>query len=191
MYERTLEVIDQLTTDITVKSIINSINKNQVKSKLWLVDKARPFIEMIPEPSICVAAGWYGHLAGMLRDLTYGEIVSYDMDVSCEVLGKKLQKGKNITFETKAMQDFEPWNYNINICTSCEHISQEDINLYIKKMKPGSLKILQSNNYVKIKEHINCRNNLDDFVKDYKSQRLLFKGKLELEEYERYMVIFT
>lgn len=58
-------------------------------------------------------------------------------------------------------------------------------------MKPGSLKILQSNNYVKIKEHINCRNNLDDFVKDYKPQRLLFKGKLKLEEYERYMVIFT
>jgi len=77
------------------------------------------------------------------------------------------------------------------VCTSCEHINQDDINLYIKKMKPGSLKILQSNNYVKIKEHINCRNNLDDFVKDYKPQRLLFKGKLKLEEYERYMVIFT
>ena len=190
MYERTLEVINQLTTDNTVKTIINSINNNQVKSKLWLVDKARPFIEMIPEPSICVAAGWYGHLAGMMRDLTYGEIVSYDMDENCEVIGKKLQKGKNITFKTKTMQDFEPWNFNVNICTSCEHISQEDINLYIKKTKPGSLKILQSNNYVKIEEHINCRESLDDFVRDYTQFRILFKDTLKLNEYERYMVIF-
>ena len=46
-------------------------------------------------------------LAGMMRDLTYGEIVSYDMDKNCEVIGKKHQKGKNITFKTKTMQDFE------------------------------------------------------------------------------------
>ena len=191
MYERTLEVINQITTDKTVKSIINSVNHNQTKSKLWLVNKARPFVEMIPEPSICVAAGWYGHLAGLFRELTYGKIVSYDMDPQCGEIGSKLQKGKNINFLTEKMQEFDPYNFNINICTSCEHKEQQDLNNYIDKMSRSSLKILQSNNYFEIEEHINCKNNLEDFVSEFKIGKLLFKGTLEMEKFHRYMVIFV
>lgn len=190
MIDRTLEVIDQITTDQTVKSIINSLNYNQKKSKLWLVNKARPLFEMIPDATVCVAAGWYGNLAAYIRELTNGEILCYDMDPKCKEIGEKLHKGKNIKFATERLQDFHPWNYNINICTSCEHIEQEDINMYLKKMKPGSVKILQSNNYYEIKEHINCRDSLDDFIKDYDMNRLLFKGTLKLDKYDRYMVIY-
>ena len=190
MIDRTLEVIDQITTDQTVKSIINSFNNNQKKSKIWLVNKARPFFEMIPDASVCVAAGWYGNLAAYIRDLTNGEIICYDKDVQCREIGKKLHKGKDIKFVTERLQDFHPWDYNINICTSCEHIKQEDIDLYVRKMNPTSIKILQSNNYYEIKEHINCRDSLDDFVKDYRIKKLLFKGTLKLDKYERYMVIF-
>jgi len=190
MIDRTLEVIDQITTDKTVKSIINSLNQNQKKSKIWLAQKARPFVEMFPTPSVCIAAGWYGHLANVFRDFTYGKIVSYDMDPMCKTIGEKLYKGKNIEFVTETMQSFDPYDFNINICTSCEHIEQKDLNNYISKMSKSSLKILQSNNYVQIEEHINCKENLEDFVSEFNIGKLLFKGTLKLDKYDRYMVIF-
>ena len=190
MIDRTLEVINQITTDQTVKSIINSINHNQTRSKLWLIQKSKPFVEMISEPSVCIAAGWYGHLAKFFRQMTYGKIVSYDMDPMCKTIGEKLQKGQNINFITEQMQSFDPYDFNINICTSCEHIKQEDLNNYISKMNRNSLKILQSNNYIQVEEHINCKENLEDFVSEFKIGKLLFKGTLKLDKYDRYMVIF-
>ena len=191
MYERALEVIDQITTDTTVKSIINSTNKRQTQSKLWLVKEARPYLEMIPEPNICVMAGWYGHLASLLCEFTSRPVISVDMDKSCQEIGRKLQKGKNIKFRVKTMEEWEPVGYNVNVCTSCEHIPQKQIDDYLKRTLSGTLKILQSNNYYKIEEHINCRESLDDFVKDYNPEKLLFKGELDLEEYKRFMIIFV
>ena len=58
-------------------------------------------------------------------------------------------------------------------------------------MSRSSLKILQSNNYFQIEEHINCKNNLEDFVSEFKIGKLLFKGTLEMEKSHRYMVIFV
>ena len=57
-------------------------------------------------------------------------------------------------------------------------------------MNKSSLKILQSNNYIQVEEHINCKENLEDFVSEFKIGKLLFKGTLKLDKYDRYMVIF-
>ena len=46
--------------DKQVKSIINSINDNQEKSKNWLVEKSIEYFTFFDKPKICIAAGWYG-----------------------------------------------------------------------------------------------------------------------------------
>ena len=62
-----LRVIDDETNDRQVKSIINSLNENQEKSKNWLIDKSKEYFDLLINPKICVAAGWYGHLANKLE----------------------------------------------------------------------------------------------------------------------------
>ena len=65
-----LRVIDDVTNDRQVKSIINSLNENQEKSKNWLIDKSKEYFDLLINPKICVAAGWYGHLANKLEKYT-------------------------------------------------------------------------------------------------------------------------
>ena len=50
------------------------------------------------------------------------------------------------------------------ICTSCEHISDETLNKFLRTKKEQSLVVLQSNNYFGLKEHINCKNSLKEFT---------------------------
>ena len=188
-----LKVIDGVTTDGLVKSIINSLNENQEKSKDWLIEKSKQYFTFFNNPSVVVAAGWYGHLANKINDNIYttGEIVSFDKDPQCRVIGKKLYKDvKDITFTTAEIEYFNFKNYDIVICTSCEHLKQEVIDDMIIKIKPGALVILQSNNFnFEIEDHINCHNNVEEFKQTLKLEKILYKGTLNLGEYDRYMVI--
>jgi len=185
-----LRVIKKFTTDETTKQIINSVNDNQKKCKQWLVDKSKQFITKYQNPKICIAAGWYGHLADMLLEYTDQTITSFDIDEQCKLIGKKFYKEKNIRFVISDMKDFDCNSYDVIICTSCEHIEQSIINNFLKKRKQNSLVILQSNNYYKIKEHINCRDTLKHFIDDYIHFNPKYYNQLELQEYNRYMVIF-
>ena len=184
-----LKVIDGVTTDRLVKSIINSLNENQEKSKDWLIEKSKQYFTFFNNPSVVVAAGWYGHLANKINDNIYttGKIVSFDKDPQCRIIGKKLYK--DITFSVADIKYFNIKNYDIIICTSCEHLEQYIIDDFLKRRKQGSLVILQSNNFYKIKEHINCCRNLEDFKKSLKLEKVLYKGVLNLGGFDRYMVI--
>ena len=66
--DRILKVIDTFTTDRLVKSIVNSLNDNQEKSKNWLIEKSKQYFTFFNNPSVVVAAGWYGHLANKIND---------------------------------------------------------------------------------------------------------------------------
>ena len=96
--DRILKVIDNFTTDRLVKSIVNSLNENQEKSKDWLIEKSKQYFTFFNNPSVVVAAGWYGHLANKMKEYTTGEVVSFDKDPMCEKIGNKLYKGKDIIF---------------------------------------------------------------------------------------------
>ena len=182
-----LKVIDGVTTDRLVKSIINSLNENQEKSKDWLIEKSIEYFSFFNSPSIVIAAGWYGHLANKLKEYTKGEIVSFDKDLMCKKIGQRLYK--DITFTEADVKYYDIKKFDIVICTSCEHLGQYLIDEFLKRRKKGSLVILQSNNYFKIKEHINCHNSLEEFEKSLKLEKILYKGTLKLDKYERYMVI--
>ena len=188
-----LQVIDSVTTDKQVKSIIDSLNDTQTKSKDWLVEKSKEYFTFFNNPKVCVAAGWYGLLANKINDNIYttGEIVSFDKDPQCRVIGKKLYKDvKDVTFVTAEIEYFNFKNYDIVICTSCEHLKQEVIDDMLKRIKKGALVILQSNNFnFEIEDHINCHNNVEEFEKTLKLEKVLYKGTLNLGKFDRYMVI--
>ena len=192
-----LKVIDTVTTDKQVKSIINSINDNQEKSKNWLVEKSIEYFTFFDKPKMCIAAGWYGSLADKLKAHIDNGILSFDKDPQCKTIGRKLYK--DVTFATAEIEYFNFKTYDIVICTSCEHLEQKVIDDMFKTIKKGTLVILQSNNYIQMKDHINCHNNVVDFEKTLKEpdengrpiklDKILYSGTLKLDKYDRYMVV--
>ena len=183
--DKVLQVIDRITTDQKVKSIINSLNDNQEQSKNWLIEKSGQFLSMLIEPKIVVLAGWYGNLANKLTQFSNHKITSIDIDEECKTIGKKLYD--NVRFKTEDINNTDVNNYNVVVCTSCEHI--KDFNTIYDKITKGSLVILQSNNYKDVKEHVNCKDSLTDFISSIKVEKLLYSGEIHFEKFTRFMII--
>ena len=190
-----LKVISKITDNADIKSIINSVNSNQITSKEWLVDSISERLEfVIKNPKVCVAAGWYGMLADKMRDFTNDKVVSFDIDPKCAEYGKIMYP--EVSFKTADINDFHAGKYDVVICTSCEHISDTTLNKFLRTRKEQSLVVLQSNNYFGLKEHINCKNSLKEFtdslsytVPSAKINILNSSEKRINDKFDRYMVI--
>ena len=76
---------------------------------------------------------------------------------------------------------------DVIINTSCEHITQDQYNLWLSGMPQNSLFVLQSNNY-DIPEHIRIAGSLEEF-KEQSNLTMIWAGELELPLYTRYMII--
>ena len=73
------------------------------------------------------------------------------------------------------------------INTSCEHITQDQYDLWASGIPHNSLLVLQSNNYI-IDEHIRPAESLEQF-KQQCNINVMWEGELKLPLYTRWMVI--
>ena len=197
MYKKVLQCIKSVINtypDIQlVDSILNSVNDNQIENKKWLVESLDRYYETVKEfpdleglPKTVIAAGWYGLAGHFIKKKYNTEVTSFDMDPMCKIVGQKLFS--NVRFQTSTMQEFDPKQYHIIICTSCEHINDKVINDFLLKKKIATIVVLQSNNYFSIKDHINCKNSLSEFESSV-NLKVLWSGQKNFGEYDRYMVI--
>ena len=182
---KVLSVIEKVTNDQLVKTIVHSVNENQEKCKQWLIDNVDQYLKLLVNPKIVVLAGWYGNLANRL--LKYGNVTSIDVDNNCKSVGEKLYK--NVSFDTKNIIDYDTKNYDVITCTSCEHLTQSDFDKVFNNIEKGTLVILQSNNYFEINDHVNCFKTLQEFVDSVNFKKILYKGQIELPKYTRFMII--
>ena len=197
MYKEVIQCIRSIVNEYSdiqlVDSILNSVNDNQVKNKEWLTESLERYYENVKEfpdleglPKTVLAAGWYG-LAGHFIKKEYDtEVTSFDMDPMCKIIGQKIFP--NIRFQTSTIEEFNPRQYQIIICTSCEHISDKVINDFIAKKHPAAIVILQSNNYFSVEDHINCKNSLVEFENSINLKKFWSEQK-NFGEYDRYMFI--
>lgn len=135
---------------------------------------------MYNDPKIVVAAGWHGLTAHMIDK----NVVSFDMDPDC----KKTHLFDNVSYKIAKIEDFDPSQYDIIICTSCEHITDKTINDFLSRKKQTAIVVLQSNDYYSIPEHINCKQNIDEFSNSI-NLKILEKFTLKLKRYNRFMLI--
>jgi hypothetical protein len=190
-----LKLIGKISNNGDIKSIVNSVNSNQNMSKEWLVDNISQRLDFVVEnPRVCVAAGWYGMLADKMRDFTDNKVVSFDVDPKCAQYGKIMYP--EVSFKTADINDFHAGQYDVLMCTSCEHISDETLNKFLRTRKQQSLVVLQSNNYFGLEEHINCKNSLKEFIDSLtyavpsaKINILNSSEKRINDKFDRYMVI--
>lgn len=162
----------------------------QLKSKEWLIDNLRNHISTFV--SVDIHGGWVGVLASMLfqSDMPIKNIRSIDIDPTCEPIAAMMNKGEEmvgkfraVTADMCAIRS----DADVVINTSCEHITQDDYDLWLSGMPHNALFVLQSNNY-NIPEHVRTAHDLEQF-KTQCDINVLWAGELELPLYKRFMVI--
>lgn len=165
----------------------------QLKSKEWLIESLINFCPIKDNPvSIDIHGGWVGALASLLFQsyISVKHIRSIDIDPTCEPIATMMNKGEEMIGKFKAvtadMCDIRS-DADVVINTSCEHITQDQYNLWVSGLPHNSLLVLQSNNY-SIPEHIRTAETLDEFVSQ-SGINVLWAGELKLPLYTRWMII--
>jgi hypothetical protein len=162
----------------------------QLKSKEWLIQNLRPHVKKFI--TIDIHGGWVGVLASMLfqSEIPVINIRSIDIDPTCEPIATNMNKleemvGKfrAVTADMCAIRS----DADVVINTSCEHITQDQYDLWLSSMPLSSLIVLQSNNY-NIPEHVRTASSLEEF-KNQSNLNVLWAGELELPLYKRFMII--
>jgi hypothetical protein len=162
----------------------------QLKSKEWLIENLRSHISKFV--SIDIHGGWVGVLASMIfqSKLPIKHIRSVDIDPTCESIATMMNKQEEIVGKFRAVTADMcaiRSDADIIINTSCEHITQDQYDLWLSGMPHNSLLVLQSNNY-NIDEHVRIANSLEEF-KQQCGIDVIWAEELELPLYTRYMVI--
>lgn len=192
----------------------DSLSQGQLKSKKWLIDELSNVVTDLGTVFLC--AGWYGTLATLLfeSDINIEKIRSFDIDPDVWRIAESFNRpqvsdnwkfkastfdilkfgkiGPNIKFEYETVK-VDGSLFTISdapdtiINTSCEHITNFDT--WYDNIQPGTLLVLQGNNFFDIKEHVNCHASLAEFNAAVPMARTLYEGELELTDYTRFMKI--
>jgi len=163
----------------------------QLKSKEWLISNLRRHVKQFV--TVDIHGGWVGVLASMLfqSDVPILTIRSIDIDPNCESIASNMNKIEEMVGKFRAvtadMCDIRS-DADVVINTSCEHITQEQYDLWLSGMPHSTLLVLQSNNY-NIPEHVRVANSLEEFKMQCGDINILWAGELELPLYTRWMII--
>ena len=164
----------------------------QLNSKEWLITNLRKHVNKFV--SIDIHGGWVGVLASMLfqSDIYIKNIRSVDIDPTCEPIATMMNKKEEMAGKFRAvtadMCEIRS-DADVVINTSCEHITQDQYDLWLSGMPHNSLLVLQSNNY-DIPEHIRIAKDIEHFI-EQSQVKVQWAGELKLPLYTRYMIIGT
>jgi hypothetical protein len=168
--------------------------RGQMQSKEWLIQELTKVKDTVKSwPNVDIHGGWVGVLASMLfqSGMYIDHINSIDIDPECEATANlmnqlEFQSGRFKAY-TMNMCTFRS-DADIVINTSCEHITQDDYDLWLTGMPHNSLLVLQSNNY-DIPEHVRTAKDLEHFKEQCHLEKILYAGELILPLYKRFMII--
>lgn len=173
------------------KRTMDAFWSGQLKSKEWLITNLRKHVNKFV--TVDIHGGWVGVLASMLfqSDIPILSIRSIDIDPSCEPIASNMNKieemlGKfrAVTADMCAIRS----DADVVINTSCEHVTQDQYDLWLSGIAHNALLVLQSNNY-NIPEHVRVAKDLEEFKTQCGDINVLWAGELELPLYTRFMVI--
>lgn len=170
---------------------LESFWKGQVRSKLWLIENLKKFVDDKPK-RIIIYGGWNGVLSALLfnSDIAIDHITSVDIDPACEETAYTINKRYEMQGRFSAITSDmckKPLIGDVIINTSCEHITQYQHNKWLETIPADSLLVLQGNNY-DIPEHTRISRSLEEFKHQCATPIFLWEGILELYLYTRFMV---
>jgi len=172
------------------KRTLDAFWRGQLTSKEWLINCLDEHVHI--SSSVDIHGGWVGTLASMLfqSNIPVTTIRSIDIDPTCEAVATMMNKKEEIAGRFRAVTADMcaiRSDADIIINTSCEHITQDQYDLWISGHPHDSLLVLQSNNY-NIPEHVRIAKDLKEFEEQC-GITMLWSGELDLPLYKRFMVI--
>jgi len=174
------------------KRTLDAFWRGQMQSKEWLIEHLRPLVNV---PSrIDIHGGWVGVLASMIfqSEIPARYICSVDIDPTCEPIATMMNKHEEIDGKFRAITGdmcTVPVSGNVIVNTSCEHITQDQYEIWLARLPKDSIVVLQSNNY-DIPEHVRIAQTLEEFKKQSHLTEL-WSGMLKTQLYTRWMIIGT
>jgi hypothetical protein len=208
--ERYMAVLDNAASD-DVKWT-DAFSNGQLNSKLWLISQLEDIDVNLGK--IWIMCGWIGTLAYLMigtdNRLKFDSIRSFDIDPFCQPLSDTLNRSAVMDgwkFKASTMDvnhlSYDNFFWNTTkfngevermfdsadtvINTSCEHLS--DFEGWFGKIPDGKLVVLQCNNSPDLDGHVNNMNSLYELANRARCKRVYFKGTLDCDVYERYMLI--
>lgn len=171
---------------------LESFWKGQINSKIWLIDNLEK-TQVKNWNKIIIYGGWNGVLATLIfnSNIKVNKITSVDIDPTCEsiasTMNKKYEMQNKFNAVTANMCEYNEYS-DVVINTSCEHITQDQYDIWLNNISNDSLIVLQSNNYFELDEHIRCSYTLEDFERSSNID-VIFRGELKTDKYTRFMLI--
>lgn len=189
-------IIDAISKGYDPKKALWSISPDQMQSKTWLVNE----LKKLPFNNITVQlfGGWFGWpLIDLLNENFDIEAVeNIDLDpIALAIFRtfnnlKSFEKNKMIATENSVLNNNKlDKNVDLVINTSSEHMPHLPDLIKNKKYRKSCVFALQSNNMFHLDEHTNCVNSHEELAEKSGLNNILYSGKLDLDNYERYMVI--
>lgn len=175
--------------------MVESFDRVQVGSKLWLIDELGRVLDLA-QVELLVLGAWYGVLpllCNLRLEQPPARMVCVDIDpapcrVGAEVIGSlypniHYQCADAMTYNYRAPGD--PVTVVVN--TICEHMP--DIAGWWRRLPLGQPVVLQSNDYFRCPDHVNCVRSLDEMKAQTPLSEILFEGVLSLSLFNRFMLI--
>jgi hypothetical protein len=197
--------IERLASAVSNNPTLNwkdALSRNQVKSKLWLIDKLKehrlsPEKRRItdPEHTTIIVGGWVGLLPFLMsmKGMYLDSVVNVDIDTSVHIAANELNLGNFTKFKNSKEDirtlDFTKFKKLLIIDTIVEHF--EDHGEWVATLPSSATIILQGNNMFDVPDHVNCHESLSQFVKSCGLLNIKWQGELQLPKCTRYMVTGT
>jgi hypothetical protein len=174
------------------KPFMESFRPPHITTKKWLVHEITKYTQGSFN-KVAVLGSWNSVLLKELLesvrnvehwdfyDLDWGVHRDRDMYHECNGLDKNYTYFQEDATKLFAYEDVHK-QYDLIINPSCEHMSD------IKAVK-GPMYALTSNNYVEIKEHINCITKHEELAIKNGINNIAYEGSLKLPNYTRFCTI--
>jgi hypothetical protein len=181
----------------------DALSRNQIKSKLWLIDKMNE-LGVLPNrtsnmfnshTNVLLVGGWVGILPFLadMKGKFLDTVTNIDIDETVHSAAASLNsvtdsKFKNNNKDVRTL-NIDKYTKPIVIDTIVEHIA--DHGEWVKTLPTTATVVLQGNDMFDVPDHVNCHRTLEDFIESCGLNNIIWSGELNLYKCTRYMAIGT
>lgn len=170
--------------------------KGQLRSKENLIENLERVDELNAKSNTAVIhGGWLGVTASLLFNsgIDFDYIESVDLDKSCKETANTINKRYEMSGEFCASaKDMITYEYDfvpdLVVNTSCEHLTLDSFDYWLGNIPRSSIIALQNNDYYEHEDHINCVENLGEFI-EMSGIDPIFTDQIETHKYTRFTLI--
>lgn len=180
----------RLSPDINWK---DALSRNQIKSKVWLLDTMKQQGWLSEQAQLILVGGWVGLLPVLanVHQHKFKAAINVDLDPEVHFAARLLNSGPFYSFQSwdKDIRQMDLSDYpdHIVIDTIVEHFS--DHGSWVQSLPRGTRVVLQGNDMFGIPDHVNCHSSLEDFVDDSGVRDVVWQGQLDLPGCSRFMLL--